>query len=166
MWDSSSWPLQKGLWARRTQPGRYAASDSALARSLKPRPCLAPGHVCGCWAGWLYSFLCSGLVAFRRSTAVSGPGALSSGAGTWRSPTLLGGSMAPWPRPWWRLRVFSGSSPGGYWSIVDLNVALVSGDLVIHKHISRRRQWHPTPVPLPGNSHGQRSLGGCHPWGH
>ena len=29
----------------------------------------------------------------------------------------------------------------------------------------RRRQWHPTPVLLPGNSHGQRSLGGCSPWG-
>ena len=28
-----------------------------------------------------------------------------------------------------------------------------------------RRQWHPTPVLLPGNSHGQRSLVGCSPWG-
>ena len=28
-----------------------------------------------------------------------------------------------------------------------------------------RRQWHPTPVLLPGKSHGQRSLVGCHPWG-
>ena len=30
---------------------------------------------------------------------------------------------------------------------------------------SWRRQWNPTPVPLPGKSHGQRSLGGCSPWG-
>ena len=30
----------------------------------------------------------------------------------------------------------------------------------------RRRQWHPTPVLLPGKSHGQRSLVGCSPWGH
>ena len=29
-----------------------------------------------------------------------------------------------------------------------------------------RRQWHPTPVVLPGKSHGQRSLVGCSPWGH
>ena len=29
--------------------------------------------------------------------------------------------------------------------------------------ISRRRQWHPTPVLLPGKSHGQRSLVGCSP---
>ena len=28
-----------------------------------------------------------------------------------------------------------------------------------------RRQWHPTPVLLPGKSHGQRSLVGCRPWG-
>ena len=30
---------------------------------------------------------------------------------------------------------------------------------------SWRRQWHPTPVLLPGKSHGQRSLMGCSPWG-
>ena len=29
-----------------------------------------------------------------------------------------------------------------------------------------RRQWHPTPVLLPGKSHGRRSLLGCSPWGH
>ena len=28
------------------------------------------------------------------------------------------------------------------------------------------REWQPTPVFLPGESHGQRSLGGCSPWGH
>ena len=30
----------------------------------------------------------------------------------------------------------------------------------------RRREWHPTPVFLPGKSHGQRSLAGYSPWGH
>ena len=29
-----------------------------------------------------------------------------------------------------------------------------------------RRQWHPTPVLLPGKSHGWRSLVGCSPWGY
>ena len=29
----------------------------------------------------------------------------------------------------------------------------------------QRRWWHPTPVLLPGKSHGQRSLVGCSPWG-
>ena len=31
--------------------------------------------------------------------------------------------------------------------------------------LGRRRRWHPTPVLLPGESHGQRSLVGCGPWG-
>ena len=29
----------------------------------------------------------------------------------------------------------------------------------------RRRQWQPTPVLLPGKSHGWRRLVGCSPWG-
>ena len=29
-----------------------------------------------------------------------------------------------------------------------------------------RRKWQPTPVFLPGESKGQRSLVGCHLWGH
>jgi len=31
--------------------------------------------------------------------------------------------------------------------------------------LTRRRQWHSTPVLLPGKSHGRRSLAGCRPWG-
>ena len=31
--------------------------------------------------------------------------------------------------------------------------------------VKRRKQWHPTPVLLPGKSHGWRSLVGCSPWG-
>ena len=30
----------------------------------------------------------------------------------------------------------------------------------------QRRQWQPTPVRLPGKSHGWRSLVGCSPCGH
>ena len=30
--------------------------------------------------------------------------------------------------------------------------------------IAGSRQWHPTPVLLPGKSHGWRSLVGCNPW--
>ena len=29
-----------------------------------------------------------------------------------------------------------------------------------------KRQWHPTPVLLPGKSHRRRSLVSCSPWGH
>ena len=32
--------------------------------------------------------------------------------------------------------------------------------------VLRRRKWQPTPVVLPGESHGQRSLVGYSPWGH
>ena len=31
--------------------------------------------------------------------------------------------------------------------------------------IPSRRKWQPTPVLLPGESHGQKSLVGCRPWG-
>ena len=40
--------------------------------------------------------------------------------------------------------------------VIPLNVISV---------LNRRRQWHPTPVLLPGRSHGWRSLVGCSPWG-
>ena len=36
---------------------------------------------------------------------------------------------------------------------------------VLKCDIYRRRQWQPTPVLLPGKSHGRRSLVGCSPWG-
>ena len=35
----------------------------------------------------------------------------------------------------------------------------------IIREFIRRRQWHPTPVLLPGKSHRRRSLVGCSPWG-
>ena len=37
--------------------------------------------------------------------------------------------------------------------------------LMRNSNINQRRQWHPTPVLLPGKSHGQKSLVGCGPWG-
>ena len=33
------------------------------------------------------------------------------------------------------------------------------------RKIPWRREWQPTPVSLPGESHGQRSLAGYSPWG-
>ena len=41
---------------------------------------------------------------------------------------------------------------------------LISGK--IPRKIPLRRAWQPTPVFLPGESHGQRSLAGHSPWGH
>ena len=39
------------------------------------------------------------------------------------------------------------------------------GQLGATSQSHRRRQWHPTPVLLPGKSHRRRSLVGCSPWG-
>ena len=37
---------------------------------------------------------------------------------------------------------------------------------IVHaSFLPQRRQWHPTPVLLPGKSLGRRSLVGCSPWG-
>ena len=33
------------------------------------------------------------------------------------------------------------------------------------EYMYKYRQWQPTPVQLPGKSHGRRSLIGCNPWG-
>ena len=38
--------------------------------------------------------------------------------------------------------------------------------MYILRKILWRRAWQPTPVFLPGESHGQRSLVGYNPWGH
>ena len=43
--------------------------------------------------------------------------------------------------------------------------ALETVKLFVTSLVYRRRQWHPSPVLLPGKSHGRRSLVGCSPWG-
>ena len=42
---------------------------------------------------------------------------------------------------------------------------LQKGDISTSQDVVRRRQWQPTPVLLPGKSHGWRSLVDCSPWG-
>ena len=46
-----------------------------------------------------------------------------------------------------------------------INQVKVQPLLPLSKRVPWRRRWHPTPVLLPGKSHGQRSLVGCSPWG-
>ena len=53
-------------------------------------------------------------------------------------------------------------------AIHRFNAFLIKLPMVFFKELEqiiRRRQWHPTPVLLPGKSHGWRSLIGCSPWG-
>ena len=58
-------------------------------------------------------------------------------------------------------------SPGDL-PVQGLNPHLMSPELAgrffTTSTIWRRRQWHPTPVLLPGKSHGRRSLVDCSPW--
>ena len=41
-----------------------------------------------------------------------------------------------------------------------------AGSIPWVRKIPWRRKWQPTPLYLPGNFHGQRSLAGYSPWGH
>ena len=45
-----------------------------------------------------------------------------------------------------------------------LQVTLFHSFLWLSSLSLQRRHWHPTPILLPGKSHGQRSLVGCSPW--
>ena len=67
------------------------------------------------------------------------------------SPALAGEFFTTSATWGWRCPVFSERVIGGW---IRLLLARM-----------RRRQWHPTPVPLPGKSHGRRSLVGCSLWG-
>ena len=55
----------------------------------------------------------------------------------------------PWWLRWERLCLQCGKPGFGPWI----------------RKIPWRRAWQPTPVFLPGESHGQRDLEGCSPWG-
>ena len=50
----------------------------------------------------------------------------------------------------------------GLFSIKKTTMGKIAANLLWNDGL---RQWHPTPVLLPGKSHGWRSLVGCSPWG-
>ena len=50
------------------------------------------------------------------------------------------------------------------WNVSPYTEWVPPGILPIYPYC-QRRQWHPTPVLLPGKSHGRRSLVGYSPWG-
>ena len=62
-------------------------------------------------------------------------------------------------RQWWPLGLGAGVDR-------EQDEGIFSGDSNVFYTSIERRQWHPTPVLLPGKSHGWRSLVGCSPWGH
>ena len=46
------------------------------------------------------------------------------------------------------------------------NLIFITLFLLIHFPLDWRREWQPTPIFLPGESHRQRSLVGYSLWGH
>ena len=68
-------------------------------------------------------------------------------------------STLAWKIPWTE-------EPGGLQSMGSLGVRHDwATSLSLFTFIHWRRKWHPTPVLLPGKSHGWRSLVGCSSWG-
>ena len=90
---------------------------------------------------------------------------------------------------WHVIRYLAISSDSNYSTVLEIKIVLVKTQLSIYylpgillsmlhvitylfltriqcgKHNYWRREWHPTPVLLPGKSHGRRSLEDCSPWG-
>ena len=68
---------------------------------------------------------------------------------------------------WWRckLPVIRHISPGMQCAAWWLQSTICITYLKTAKRVCGSRQWHPTPVLLPGKSHGWGSLVGCSPWG-
>ena len=65
-------------------------------------------------------------------------------------------STLAWKTPWME-------EPGRLQSMGSLRVG---NDLSDFTFTNWRRTWQPTPVFLPGESQGRRSLVGCRLWGH
>ena len=102
--------------------------------------------------------------------------ALSTIAKTWKQPRYP--STDEWINKLWYIYTIE------YYSAIKRNVfqsvlmRWMNLEPIIQSEVSQkeknkyhilthiwRRQWHPTPVLLPGKSHGRRGLVGCSPWG-
>ena len=94
----------------------------------------------------------------------------------WRREEAAHSSILSWRTPWTvqfvgsqRVRqdwvTFTSGFPGGSYGKAS---ACSAGDLGLIPGLGFpwRRKWYPTPVLLPGKSHGRRSLTGYSPWGH
>ena len=69
-------------------------------------------------------------------------------------------SILAWKIPWTE-------EPGRLLSMGSLGVGQAwAASLWLFTFMHWRRKWQPTPVFLPGESQGWRSLVGCHLWGH
>ena len=89
-------------------------------------------------------FLCQYLPLQKQSKPYKTTALFSFTAGPCRQP------WGPLPRP----------QP---FQEMGLNL-ITAWEITFPSLLLRRRQWHPTPVILPGKSHGWRSLEGCSAW--
>ena len=63
----------------------------------------------------------------------------------------------------WKIRMWGFPGGSGLKNMPDN-----AGDMVLIPGTRRsfgEKKWQPTPILLSGKSHGQRSVGGCSPWG-
>ena len=78
----------------------------------------------------------------------------------WEKAMAPHSSTLAWKIPWTeepsRLKSMESLRVGHDWAT----------SLSLFTFLHWRRKWQPTPVLLPGKSHGQRSLVGCSPWSH
>ena len=75
---------------------------------------------------------------------------------------------APYIRTCWKINQKWRHIPSAYklcFQQMRSKSYIICGIMSTSKPIYRRRQWHPTPVLLPGKSHGWMSLVGCSLWG-
>ena len=78
----------------------------------------------------------------------------------WEKAVAPHSSTLAWKIPWTE-------EPGGPQSMGSLRVGHNRAtSFSLFTFMLQRRKWQPTPVFLPGESQGQRSLVGCRLWGH
>ena len=83
----------------------------------------------------------------------------------WKNCLRLQESVKMWrPKASGTLGGLLKQKTGHQWDSSKVQIKSVFLLVVLYQH-SWRRQWQPTPVLLPGKSHGWRSLVGCSPWG-
>ena len=80
------------------------------------------------------------------------------------SPALAGGFFYQWAT--WDVPIWSQLFRKSWTSLVAQTVKCLTYNVGDLGSILWRRKWQPTPVLLPGKSHGQRSVVGYSPWGH
>ena len=76
----------------------------------------------------------------------------------WSDLAAAAASTLAWKIPWME-------EPGRLQSMGSQRVGHLLSDFTF-TFMHWRRKWQHTPVFLPGESQGQRSLLGCRPWGH